>query len=154
MGFKCTILWYIICILCVHHPKANLLPSPLDPLCPLLPPRFPFPSGNHHTGVYGKHSSLRSFFSVNAPSSSGFWPGNTNIHWILAGALKRSRNPCAALPSHQLGLHSSKTCFWVDASYWTVTRAFWGKPNALVCNGTGAFQVASEQERHGSSYIK
>ena len=30
-------------VLCVHHPKSSLLPSPFIPLYPLLPPCTPFP---------------------------------------------------------------------------------------------------------------
>lgn len=92
--------------------------------------------------------SLSPFLS-HALLPSWFQPGNTQMHWVLAGALRRSRNPCHVLPTDQLGLYSSKTCTWVDASYSTLKPCLWGEPNALACGGTDTFHVTSEPRKTG-----
>ena len=40
-----SIIRHLYIVLCAHHPKSSLLPSPFIPLYPFLPPPTLFPSG-------------------------------------------------------------------------------------------------------------
>ena len=42
---------HVYIVLCVHHPKSSLLPSPFNLPLPLLPPPTALSSDNHHTVV-------------------------------------------------------------------------------------------------------
>ena len=60
-GYDSTI-HHLYIVLCAHHPKSSLLPSPFTLLYPPLHPPTPFPSGNHQIVTVHFFFFLFSFF--------------------------------------------------------------------------------------------
>ena len=58
-----SVTHHLYIVLCVHHPKPSLLPTPFILLYPLLHLPTPLPSGNHHTVLLVYVSFFFSFLS-------------------------------------------------------------------------------------------
>ena len=59
--------YHLYTVLCVHHPKSSLHPSPFTPPYPPLPPSAPPTTGSHHTVVCVHELFSLFFFFAQSP---------------------------------------------------------------------------------------